>query len=162
MDVFTEQGPMTIQSGKRIILSQADMDIGLPEDEEPAAQQPPETDPSMRPSPPMASTVSSGLAMRAPMAGARAAPDSQILSMSCSRWRAAGRARAAMVAAAEAPAEEPAEKPGTLVVSAKQAAEVYIQGQFADMAPVKRDLPPGRYAVSIVAELIQERARLRG
>jgi hypothetical protein len=45
MDVFTEQGPMTIQSGKRIILSQADMDIGLPEDEEPAAQQPPETEP---------------------------------------------------------------------------------------------------------------------
>jgi ferric-dicitrate binding protein FerR (iron transport regulator) len=45
MDVFTERGPMTIQSGKKIILSQADMDIGLPEDEAPAAQQIPETKP---------------------------------------------------------------------------------------------------------------------
>lgn len=45
LDVFTDQGPMTIQSGKKIILSQADMDIGLPEDEKPAAQQPPETEP---------------------------------------------------------------------------------------------------------------------
>jgi hypothetical protein len=37
MNVLTEDGLMTIQSGKKIILSQADMDIGLPENEEPAA-----------------------------------------------------------------------------------------------------------------------------
>jgi len=37
MDVLTEEGLVTIQSGKKIILSQADMDIGLPESEEPPA-----------------------------------------------------------------------------------------------------------------------------
>jgi hypothetical protein len=37
LDVLTEEGRMTIQPGKKIILSQADMDIGLPESEEPAA-----------------------------------------------------------------------------------------------------------------------------
>jgi hypothetical protein len=42
MDVFTDDGLMTIQTGKKIILSQADMDIGLPDEEEPTAQQPPE------------------------------------------------------------------------------------------------------------------------
>ena len=42
MIVLTDNGLMTIQSGNKIILSQADMDIGLPEDEEPAAEQPPE------------------------------------------------------------------------------------------------------------------------
>jgi hypothetical protein len=42
INVFTDKGLMTIQSGQKMILSQADMDIGLPEDEEPAAQQPPE------------------------------------------------------------------------------------------------------------------------
>jgi len=42
MIVLTDNGLMTIQSGKKIILSQADMDIGLPEDEKPAAKQPPE------------------------------------------------------------------------------------------------------------------------
>ncbi|MBC2710752.1 MAG: hypothetical protein HGJ94_07055 [Desulfosarcina sp.] len=47
MDVFTDQGLMTIQSGKKIILSQADMDIGLPDIEEPVAQQPPEPKPGM-------------------------------------------------------------------------------------------------------------------
>jgi ferric-dicitrate binding protein FerR (iron transport regulator) len=53
MDVFTDNGLMTIESGKKIILSQADMDIGLPEDEKPAAEQtpaakqPPESKPRM-------------------------------------------------------------------------------------------------------------------
>lgn len=42
MDVFTDNGLMTIQSGNKIILAQADMDIGLPKSEEPAAEQPPE------------------------------------------------------------------------------------------------------------------------
>ncbi len=42
MIVLTDNGLMTIQSGKKIILSQADMGIGLPEEEEPAAKQPPE------------------------------------------------------------------------------------------------------------------------
>ena len=46
MDVLTDQGPMTIDAGKKIILSQADMDIGLPAEEEPAAQQPPEPEPA--------------------------------------------------------------------------------------------------------------------
>ena len=41
MDVFTDNGLMTIQSGKKIILSQADMGIGLPEEEKPAAKQTP-------------------------------------------------------------------------------------------------------------------------
>jgi hypothetical protein len=41
MDVLTDEGPMTIQAGKKLILAQADMDIGLPEDEEPSAQAPP-------------------------------------------------------------------------------------------------------------------------
>jgi ferric-dicitrate binding protein FerR (iron transport regulator) len=41
MDVLTDEGPMTIQAGKKLILAQADMDIGLPEDEEPSAQEPP-------------------------------------------------------------------------------------------------------------------------
>jgi hypothetical protein len=47
MDVFTDDGLMTIQSGKKIILSQADMDIGLPESSEPAAKQPPKPEPGM-------------------------------------------------------------------------------------------------------------------
>jgi hypothetical protein len=47
MDVFTDNGLMTIQSGKKIILSQADMDIGLPEDEPTAAQEQPESKPGM-------------------------------------------------------------------------------------------------------------------
>jgi hypothetical protein len=46
MDVLTDQGPMTIDAGQKIILSQADMDIGLPEEDEPAAQQPPEPQPA--------------------------------------------------------------------------------------------------------------------
>jgi hypothetical protein len=37
---------MTIDAGQKIILSQADMDIGLPEEDEPAAQQPPEPQPA--------------------------------------------------------------------------------------------------------------------
>jgi hypothetical protein len=40
---------------------------------------------------------------------------------------------------------------GTLIVDSKQPAEVYIAGQFVDQAPVKKDLPVGRYAVSLVA-----------
>lgn len=43
MDVFTDEGLMTIQAGKKIILSQADMEIGLPEKEEPAAKPQPES-----------------------------------------------------------------------------------------------------------------------
>jgi hypothetical protein len=42
MDVFTDDGLTTIEAGKKIILAQADMDIGLPEDEKPSAEQPPE------------------------------------------------------------------------------------------------------------------------
>jgi hypothetical protein len=41
---------------------------------------------------------------------------------------------------------------GVLVVDAKQGAEVYIAGQYVSRAPVKTELPPGRYAVSLVAE----------
>jgi len=50
--------------------------------------------------------------------------------------------------------EEPAPNPvalGTLHVSARQPAEVYIGGQYVAPAPVTRQLPPGRYAVSLVA-----------
>lgn len=42
MDVFTDDGLTTIEAGKKIILAQADMDIGLPEDQKPSAEQPPE------------------------------------------------------------------------------------------------------------------------
>ena len=42
MDVFTDEGLTTIQEGNKIILAQADMDIGILEEEEPAAQQTPE------------------------------------------------------------------------------------------------------------------------
>jgi hypothetical protein len=42
MDVFTDKGLMTIKPGNKMILAQADMDIGVPEDEEPAAQKSPE------------------------------------------------------------------------------------------------------------------------
>lgn len=44
MDVFTDDGLVTIQAGKKIILAQADMDIGLPEEESPATEEPPETE----------------------------------------------------------------------------------------------------------------------
>jgi hypothetical protein len=47
MIVSTDNGLMTIKSGNKIILSQADMDIGLPEDEKPAAKQPPKSKPRM-------------------------------------------------------------------------------------------------------------------
>ncbi|MCB2148584.1 MAG: hypothetical protein KQI81_19050 [Deltaproteobacteria bacterium] len=47
MAVLTDNGLMTIQSGKKITLSQADMDIGLPEKEKPAAKQPPASEPGM-------------------------------------------------------------------------------------------------------------------
>lgn len=40
---------------------------------------------------------------------------------------------------------------GKLKVNAVQRAEVYIAGQFVQYAPVEQELPPGRYAVSIVA-----------
>jgi type IV secretory pathway VirB10-like protein len=39
----------------------------------------------------------------------------------------------------------------TLWVDARQPAEVYIAGQYVAPAPVKRELAPGRYAVSLVA-----------
>jgi len=42
MDVFTDDGLTTIHAGNKIILAQADMDIGLPEDQEPPAKQPEE------------------------------------------------------------------------------------------------------------------------
>jgi hypothetical protein len=40
---------------------------------------------------------------------------------------------------------------GTIYVNAKQPAEVYIGGQYVAPAPVLRELPPGRYAISLVA-----------
>ena len=40
MDVLTDDGLMTIGAGKKIILAQADMDIGLPEEQQPSAKQP--------------------------------------------------------------------------------------------------------------------------
>lgn len=46
MDVFTDDGLMTIEAGKKIILAQADMDIGLPEEDQPQAEQPPAEQPS--------------------------------------------------------------------------------------------------------------------
>lgn len=45
----------------------------------------------------------------------------------------------------------PAVTKGTVRIEAVQRAEVYIAGQFVSYAPVERELPPGRYAVSIVA-----------
>ncbi len=42
-------------------------------------------------------------------------------------------------------------RPGVLIIGARQEAEVYIQGQFAGMSPVKRELEPGTYAVSVVS-----------
>jgi hypothetical protein len=42
MDVVTDDGLMTIEAGKKIILAQADMDIGLPEEDQPSAEQPAE------------------------------------------------------------------------------------------------------------------------
>ena len=41
MEVITEEGVMTVQSGKKIILAQADMEIGLPEEEPTATKEPP-------------------------------------------------------------------------------------------------------------------------
>jgi hypothetical protein len=41
MDVITDQGLMSISSGSRIILAQADMDIGLPEEQPQAEADPP-------------------------------------------------------------------------------------------------------------------------
>ena len=40
---------------------------------------------------------------------------------------------------------------GKVRITAVQRAEVYIAGQFVNYAPVEQELPPGRYAVSIVA-----------
>jgi hypothetical protein len=40
---------------------------------------------------------------------------------------------------------------GTIIVGAKQPAEVYIGGRYVAPAPVTRELPPGRYAISLVA-----------
>lgn len=48
LDVLTDEGPRTIQPGKKLILAQADMDIGLPEDEQPSAQAPP-SEPESKP-----------------------------------------------------------------------------------------------------------------
>jgi hypothetical protein len=44
IDVYTDEGLTTIQSGNKIILAQADMDIGIPEAEEPASQEVPEVE----------------------------------------------------------------------------------------------------------------------
>lgn len=49
------------------------------------------------------------------------------------------------------PPLDPDAETGELVVASRQEAEVYIGGQFVDRAPVRRELPPGRYAVSLVA-----------
>jgi serine/threonine-protein kinase len=38
-----------------------------------------------------------------------------------------------------------------LTIGCRQGAEVYIGGQYAGDAPVRKDVPPGRYAVAIVA-----------
>ena len=38
-----------------------------------------------------------------------------------------------------------------ITVGCRQGAEVYIGGQYAGDAPVSREVPPGRYAVAIVA-----------
>jgi hypothetical protein len=38
-----------------------------------------------------------------------------------------------------------------MTIGCKQPAEVYIGGQYAGDAPVTKELPPGRYAVSINA-----------
>ena len=40
---------------------------------------------------------------------------------------------------------------GTVVVGSKQPAEVYIGGQYVSQAPVTQQLPPGRYAVALIA-----------
>lgn len=48
-------------------------------------------------------------------------------------------------------ADEPDAENGLLLVDAKQEAEIYVSGQFVSVAPLKRKLPPGRYAVSIVS-----------
>ncbi len=40
MEVLTDKGVMTVQSGNKIILAQADMDIGLPEEEPTASKEP--------------------------------------------------------------------------------------------------------------------------
>ncbi|MCB9671277.1 MAG: serine/threonine protein kinase [Alphaproteobacteria bacterium] len=50
-----------------------------------------------------------------------------------------------------AAAPEPVAERGTVVIDSVQRAEVYIAGQFVQYAPVTQELPPGRYAVSIVA-----------
>ena len=42
MDVFTDDGLTTLEAGNKIILAQADMDIGLPEEDQPSAEQPAE------------------------------------------------------------------------------------------------------------------------
>lgn len=47
--------------------------------------------------------------------------------------------------------DAPDDELGLLIIGAKQDAEIYVSGQFVSVAPVKRKLPPGRYAVSIVA-----------
>ncbi len=50
-----------------------------------------------------------------------------------------------------APPPAPVAQTGTVRIGAVQRAEVYIAGQFVSYAPVEKALPPGRYAVSIVA-----------
>ena len=54
----------------------------------------------------------------------------------------------------EAPAAAPAPPDADMAritVGCRQGAEVYIGGQYAGDAPVSREVPPGRYAVAIVA-----------
>jgi hypothetical protein len=37
-------------------------------------------------------------------------------------------------------------------VDARQPAEIYIAGQFVQRAPLRQQMPPGRYAINVVAE----------
>jgi len=52
---------------------------------------------------------------------------------------------------ASAPPIAPAGPTSPVVIDARQAAEVYINGRFVAATPARTDLPPGRYTVSIVA-----------
>ncbi len=51
----------------------------------------------------------------------------------------------------ETPPAVPEGPTSPVVIDARQAAEVYINGRFVSATPARTDLPPGRYTVSIVA-----------
>jgi hypothetical protein len=55
-------------------------------------------------------------------------------------------------ASLEGPTEQPATRTGTVVVDAKQPAEVYLAGQFVSVTPMKQELPPGTYTFALVAQ----------